>query len=90
MINEIETVKIGDLAPGDLVDMSLILEKLITEYGAEIDYGDRMMAECEVATVYGIEPETADCVVIHTDEHGSYGVHPNWLIDKCGRAENYC
>lgn len=90
MINEIETVKIGDLAPGDLVDMSLILEKLITECGAEVDYGDRMMAECEVATVYGIEPETADCVVIHTDEHGSYGVRPNWLIDKCGRAENYC
>lgn len=90
MINEIETVKVGDLAPGDLVDMSLILEKLITEYGVEVDYGDRMMAECEVATVYGIEPETADCVVIHTDEHGSYGVHPNWLIDKCGYDKNYC
>lgn len=90
MGDTIETVKVGDLVPGDLVDMSLILEKLITEYGVEVDYGDRMIAEDELATVYGIEPETADCVVIHTDEHGSYGVHPNWLIDKCGRAENYC
>ena len=70
--------------------MSLILEKLITEYGAEIDYGDRMIAEDELATVYGIEYETADCVVIHTDEHGSYGVRPNWLIDKCGHDKNYC
>ena len=90
MVNEIETVKVGDLVPGDLVDMSPILEELITEHGADVTESERHFAEYELAPVAYVEDMGNGCVIVETEGAGGWGLPDNWLIDKCGYDKNYC
>lgn len=90
MKNTVETVKISDLVPGDLVDMSLILEKLITEHGADVAESERAFAECELVPVLYVEDMGNGCVIVETEGAGGWGLPHDWLIDRCGRDENYC
>ena len=90
MENMVETVKVGDLVPGDLVDMSLILEELITEHGADVTESEREFAECELAPVTYVEDMGNGCVIVETEGAGGWGLPDSWLIDRCGHDESYC
>lgn len=73
--------KVRDLTDGDVFD--------VEELPVEIDLEENPLVEFELAVVSGVEPDWApgsDKVVVHTEQHGSWAVDPDFEVQVQSRV----